>query len=65
MANMEMPFDGKRMFWGGFEQIVGAASCVRSLRSFRICVSSHDGCSICSRTRSRISSSHSWVVSSM
>jgi uncharacterized protein YbaA (DUF1428 family) len=20
--NMEMPFDGKRMFWGGFEQIV-------------------------------------------
>jgi uncharacterized protein YbaA (DUF1428 family) len=19
MANMEMPFDGKRMFWGGFE----------------------------------------------
>jgi uncharacterized protein YbaA (DUF1428 family) len=22
MANMEMPFDGKRMFWGGFEQIV-------------------------------------------
>jgi len=22
MANMEMPFDGKRMFWGGFEIIV-------------------------------------------
>ncbi len=22
MANMEMPFDGKRMFWGGFEQVV-------------------------------------------
>lgn len=22
MANMEMPFDGKRMFWGGFEQIL-------------------------------------------
>jgi uncharacterized protein YbaA (DUF1428 family) len=22
MANMEMPFDGKRMFWGGFEVIV-------------------------------------------
>ena len=22
MANMEMPFDGKRMFWGGFRQIV-------------------------------------------
>jgi uncharacterized protein YbaA (DUF1428 family) len=22
MANMEMPFDAKRMFWGGFEQIV-------------------------------------------
>jgi uncharacterized protein YbaA (DUF1428 family) len=22
MANMQMPFDGKRMFWGGFEQIV-------------------------------------------
>jgi len=22
MMNMEMPFDGKRMFWGGFEQIV-------------------------------------------
>ena len=22
MAGMEMPFDGKRMFWGGFEQIV-------------------------------------------
>jgi len=21
-ANMEMPFDGKRMFWGGFEIIV-------------------------------------------
>lgn len=23
MADMEMPFDGKRMFWGGFEQILG------------------------------------------
>jgi uncharacterized protein YbaA (DUF1428 family) len=22
MANMQMPFDGKRMFWGGFEQIL-------------------------------------------
>lgn len=22
MAGMEMPFDAKRMFWGGFEQIV-------------------------------------------
>ena len=22
MASMQMPFDGKRMFWGGFEQIV-------------------------------------------
>ena len=22
MANMDMPFDAKRMFWGGFEQIV-------------------------------------------
>jgi hypothetical protein len=22
MANMEMPFDAKRMFWCGFEQIV-------------------------------------------
>jgi len=22
MANMKMPFDGKRMFWGGFEQIL-------------------------------------------
>ena len=22
MANLKMPFDGKRMFWGGFEQIV-------------------------------------------
>jgi uncharacterized protein YbaA (DUF1428 family) len=22
MANMEMPFDMKRMFWGGFEQLV-------------------------------------------
>ena len=22
MANLEMPFDGKRMFYGGFEQIV-------------------------------------------
>ena len=22
----EMPFDGKRMFWGGFEPIVDAAS---------------------------------------
>jgi uncharacterized protein YbaA (DUF1428 family) len=22
MANMEMPFDGKRMFWGGFQQVV-------------------------------------------
>jgi len=22
MANMELPFDGKRMFWGGFEQIL-------------------------------------------
>ena len=22
MANMEMPFDAKRMFWGGFEQVV-------------------------------------------
>ncbi len=21
-SNMEMPFDGKRMFWGGFEQVV-------------------------------------------
>jgi uncharacterized protein YbaA (DUF1428 family) len=21
-TNMEMPFDGKRMFWGGFEQVV-------------------------------------------
>jgi uncharacterized protein YbaA (DUF1428 family) len=21
--NMQMPFDGKRMFWGGFEQVVG------------------------------------------
>ena len=37
----------------------------RSFRRFLICVSSHDGCSICSRIRSRISSSHSWVVSSM
>jgi uncharacterized protein YbaA (DUF1428 family) len=24
MANMEMPFDMKRMFWGGFEQILDA-----------------------------------------
>jgi uncharacterized protein YbaA (DUF1428 family) len=24
MENMEMPFDGKRMFWGGFEQVLGA-----------------------------------------
>jgi uncharacterized protein YbaA (DUF1428 family) len=23
MASMEMPFDMKRMFWGGFEQVVG------------------------------------------
>ena len=23
MANMEMPFDAQRMFWGGFEQVVG------------------------------------------
>lgn len=22
MANTEMPFDSKRMFWGGFEQVV-------------------------------------------
>ena len=22
MAKMELPFDGKRMFWGGFEQIL-------------------------------------------
>lgn len=22
MSNMKMPFDGKRMFWGGFEQIL-------------------------------------------
>jgi uncharacterized protein YbaA (DUF1428 family) len=22
MKNMQMPFDGKRMFWGGFEQIL-------------------------------------------
>lgn len=22
MADMQMPFDGKRMFWGGFEQVV-------------------------------------------
>jgi len=22
MANMEMPFDGKRMFWGGFEILI-------------------------------------------
>ena len=22
MANMKMPFDAKRMFWGGFEQIL-------------------------------------------
>jgi uncharacterized protein YbaA (DUF1428 family) len=22
MANMEMPFDGKRMFWGGFEVVL-------------------------------------------
>lgn len=22
MANMEMPFDGARMFWGGFEQVL-------------------------------------------
>lgn len=22
MANMQMPFDGKRMFWGGFEVIL-------------------------------------------
>ena len=22
MSNMDMPFDGKRMFWGGFEQIM-------------------------------------------
>lgn len=22
MKNMEMPFDGKRMFWGGFEQVL-------------------------------------------
>lgn len=22
MGNMEMPFDGKRMFWGGFELVV-------------------------------------------
>ena len=22
MQEMEMPFDGKRMFWGGFEQVV-------------------------------------------
>jgi uncharacterized protein YbaA (DUF1428 family) len=22
MMNMEMPFDGRRMFWGGFEQVV-------------------------------------------
>jgi uncharacterized protein YbaA (DUF1428 family) len=22
MMNMEMPFDGSRMFWGGFEQVV-------------------------------------------
>lgn len=22
MQDMEMPFDGKRMFWGGFEQVV-------------------------------------------
>ena len=21
-ANMDMPFDAKRMFWGGFEQVV-------------------------------------------
>jgi uncharacterized protein YbaA (DUF1428 family) len=21
-VNMEMPFDGKRMFWGGFEMVV-------------------------------------------
>ena len=24
MQNMEMPFDGKRMFWGGFEQVIDA-----------------------------------------
>ena len=24
MQNMEMPFDGKRMFWGGFEPVVEA-----------------------------------------
>lgn len=24
MQQMEMPFDGKRMFWGGFEQVVDA-----------------------------------------
>jgi uncharacterized protein YbaA (DUF1428 family) len=23
MMNMEMPFDTKRMFWGGFEQVLG------------------------------------------
>ena len=22
MQDMEMPYDGKRMFWGGFEQVV-------------------------------------------
>ena len=22
MTNMEMPFDGRRMFWGGFEQVL-------------------------------------------
>jgi uncharacterized protein YbaA (DUF1428 family) len=22
MANMQMPFDSTRMFWGGFEQVV-------------------------------------------
>jgi uncharacterized protein YbaA (DUF1428 family) len=22
MMNMEMPFDGSRMFWGGFELVV-------------------------------------------
>lgn len=22
MANMQMPFDAKRMFWGGFEQVI-------------------------------------------
>ncbi len=23
MMDMEMPFDGKRMFWGGFDQVLG------------------------------------------